>query len=106
MQIKEIKDINSLMKWIDENIEKPMTSGGTRDEAEWFLACTQAEGWCENRTKDNAYFILEGITPLKGSDEVANEIISDQFWQEDDEAYNIECLEINIKTHWGTKCLK
>ncbi len=105
MELKEIRTIETLMKWIEENIKNRMCGGDLREEAEWFLACSYAAGWSENRTKDNAYFVLEGMTPLKGNDEEAKNHI-DIFWEDADHDAEylddaIETLKNQLEWHWA-----
>ena len=105
MEIKDIRTITTLKKWIKENIKNRICCGTLRDEAEWFLACSEVMSWCDNRVKDNAYFILEGIPALKGNDEVANESIM-RYWEDSDEdpEYLDDAIEMFtnvIQNHWA-----
>ena len=93
MNIKNVKTIQDLMQY----------QNASRQDIEWFLACTLAEGCSENRLKDNAELFLGGITPIKDNDEESNSII--EMYMEDveveengEEHYMITDL---LKRHFG-----
>ena len=96
MEIKDIRTIKQLISYLRKNISKDArnTQGTWREEAEWFLACVSARGWSENRTKDNAYFALEGVTALKGNDDEAARIIG-TFFEDADYAATLAPEEIS-----------
>lgn len=107
-EIKDIRDIDSLMMWITENIhmsERLTGDKGIRAEAEWFLACNEAASWLDNRRKDNAYFVLNGITPLKGNNEQARRMLMINWDDSDYDSVNLPCaiesMEMQLANHFN-----
>ena len=106
-EVKDIRNIGSLMAWITENILDDERLCGTKDirrEAEWFIACSYAHGWGDHRLKDNAYIVLEGITSLEGNDEQAEMMLmitwEDSDYDDSNLPHAIESMEMQLTNHF------
>lgn len=107
-EVKDIRDIDSLMMWITENIymdQRLCGDRGIRIEAEWFLASNEAACWIDNLRRDNAEFVLKGIVPLEGNDEQAKHMLMINWEDSDYDPVNlpgaIESMEMQLGNHFG-----
>lgn len=82
MKVADIRNIQKLMEWIDEN-DLTGSESSLRRQAEWFLACLQARILYDCTVKDNASLFLNGITPIKDNHKEANSIIM-SYWEDSD----------------------
>jgi len=106
-EVKDIRSIEALMMWITENIrmdERLCGEKGIRVEAEWFIACSYASYWSDNRLKDNACIVLEGIIPLEGNDEQAEMMLMINWDDSDYDSVNLPCaieaMEMQLANHF------
>ena len=115
MNVLDIKTIQDLTIFIKENTTAPEDDRTDRERAEWFLAVFNARGYSELRTKDIASMLLDGIPPITGVDDHANEIIDtfrveldevlkdgDEDLVEEMEKYTIEQWNDALEDHFGT----